>query len=83
MRYYFLREGRLAGVEVMPEGLSDEEAIARANVLLAKRRGPFDSFEVWDGSRFVFRQSLSGDASDADQPPAPPSNRTDAAHDAR
>ena len=45
----FSESGRLAGVEVMPAGLSDEEAIATANVLLAKRKGPFDSFEVWEG----------------------------------
>jgi hypothetical protein len=28
-------------------------AIARARVLLSKRRVPFDSFEVWDRARFV------------------------------
>ena len=60
MRCYFLRDGRLAGVEVMPAQLSDEEAIATANVLLAKRKGPFDSFEVWEGSRFVYRQPFCG-----------------------
>ena len=30
MRCYFLRAGRLAGVEAMPAGLSDEEAIEKA-----------------------------------------------------
>ena len=28
MRCYFLRGGRIAGVEILPLGLSDEEAIA-------------------------------------------------------
>lgn len=57
MRCYFLRAGRLAGVEVLPAGLSDEEAIAKAHALSSKRKGgPYDSFEVWEGSA-----SYSGD----------------------
>ncbi len=56
MRCYFLRGGRIAGVEILPLGLSDEDAIARAHALSAKRKGPFDSFEVWDHARFVFRR---------------------------
>jgi hypothetical protein len=55
MRCYFLRGGRIAGVEILPLGLSDEDAIARAHTLSSKRKGPFDGFEVWDGARFVFR----------------------------
>ena len=50
---YFLRDGHIAGVEMMSFGLSDEGAIARAHVLLSKRRGPLDGFEVWDRARFV------------------------------
>jgi hypothetical protein len=83
MRCYFLRDGRLAGVEVMSAGLSDEEAIATANVLLAKRKGPFDSFEVWEGSRFVYRQPLSAETPCADRPRAPPPNGADGAHETR
>jgi hypothetical protein len=75
MRCYFLRAGRLAGVEVMPAGLSDEEAIERANELLSKRKGPFDSFEVWEGSRFVFRQALPAETPDRDHPRAPSESR--------
>jgi hypothetical protein len=59
MRLYFLRDRRIAGVEILPAGLSDEEAIAKARALLSKRKGPFDSFEVWEGSRHVFRERLS------------------------
>jgi hypothetical protein len=55
MRCYFLRANRVAGVAMLPSGLSDEEAIARARKLSAKRRRPVDGFEVWDGSRLVFR----------------------------
>lgn len=83
MRCYFLRAGRLAGVEVLPAGLSDEEAIAKANALLAKRRGPFDSLEVWEGSRFVYRQSLTAETPGTDQPRAPPPNGADGAHETR
>lgn len=31
MRCYFLRGGQIAGVEILPLGLSDEEAIAKAH----------------------------------------------------
>jgi hypothetical protein len=48
MRCYFLRNGRIAGVEILPPELSDEDAIARARTLFSKRKGPFDGFEVWD-----------------------------------
>ena len=80
MRCYFLRAGRLAGVSVLREGLSDEEAIGQAHVLVAKRKGPFDSFEVWQGSRFVFRQPLCDETPDADQLRPPSPNGPYAAH---
>jgi hypothetical protein len=53
MPCYFLRDGHVAGVEMLPLGLSDDAAIARAHVLLSKRKGPLDGFEVWDRARFV------------------------------
>ena len=31
---YFLLDGRIAGVEALPSGLSDQDAIVRANILL-------------------------------------------------
>ena len=46
MQCYFLRNGHLAGVEMLPPGFSDEEAITRAHTLSSKRKGTFDSFEV-------------------------------------
>ena len=46
---YFLHEGRIAGVEVLPPGLLAEDAIAWALTPASKRRGPFDRFELWDG----------------------------------
>jgi hypothetical protein len=54
MPCYFLRDGHVAGVEMMPLGLSDEDAIARAHTLSSKRKGRFDGFEVWDNARMIF-----------------------------
>jgi hypothetical protein len=71
MRCYFLRTGRIAGVEILPLGLSDEDTIARAHTLSSKRKGPFDGFEVWDRARFVFRRPPSADTPGVDQPPVP------------
>jgi hypothetical protein len=61
MRCYFLRDGHIAGIEILPRGLSDEDAIARAHILSSKRIGPFDGFEVWDRARFVFRHPPSAE----------------------
>jgi hypothetical protein len=58
MRCYFLRAGHISRVEVLEPGISDEDAIARAKTLASKRRGPLDSLEVWEGSRFVFRSPV-------------------------
>jgi hypothetical protein len=49
MQCYFLRNGHLAGVEMLPPSFSDEDAIARALILSSKRKGPLDGLEVWDG----------------------------------
>jgi hypothetical protein len=69
MRCYFLRNGHIAGVEILPPELSDKDAIARAHALSAKRKGPFDGFEVWDRARFVFRHPDPASAKpEADQP---------------
>jgi hypothetical protein len=57
MLCYFLREGHIAGVEILPPGLSDEDAIARVHRLSLKRKGPFDGFEVSDHARFVWLPS--------------------------
>jgi hypothetical protein len=54
MLCYFLRDGHIAGVEMLPVGLSDEDAITRAHTLSSKRKGPLDGFEVWDHARFVW-----------------------------
>ena len=55
MRCYFLHGGRIDGIEILPSGLSDKDAIARAHLLSLRRKGPFDGFEVWHRNRCVFR----------------------------
>jgi hypothetical protein len=62
MRCYFLNDGHIAGVEILPPGISDKDAIARAHVLSLKRKGPFDSFEVWHRNRMVFRLHAPAEA---------------------
>jgi hypothetical protein len=70
MRCYFLHGGHITGVEILPPGHSDEDAIARAHTLSSKRKGPFDGFEVWDRARFVFR-SRPAETLRADAPTTP------------
>jgi hypothetical protein len=58
MQCYFLRDGHIAGVEILPPNSPDEDAIVRAHVRAAKRKGPFAALEVWDGARLAFREPL-------------------------
>ena len=60
MRCYFLRGGRIAGVEILPPGLSNKMPVARAHALASKRKGPFDSLEVWE-RRPLHLQAFPGD----------------------
>jgi hypothetical protein len=62
MRCYFLNDGRIVGVEMLPPGLSDKNAIARAHMLALERKSPFDGFEVWHRSRMVFRYQAPSSA---------------------
>jgi hypothetical protein len=56
MRCYFLRGGQIAGVNMLPRGLSDQDALGRAETQSLKRRGPIDGLEVWDRARLIFRR---------------------------
>jgi hypothetical protein len=47
------------GVEMMPQELSKQDAIARAYAPCSKRRGPSDGFEVWDNARLIVRHLAS------------------------
>ncbi len=39
----------------MLTGLSDKDAVAKAQLLFSERKTHFDGFEVWEGARFVMR----------------------------
>ena len=54
MLCYFLRGGQIAGVNMLPRGLSDQEALGKAETQSLKRRGPIDGLEVWDRARLIF-----------------------------
>ena len=45
--------------------LLDQDAIARAEKLCAKRKGPIDGFEVWDAARLVLKYSARALSSNA------------------
>ena len=47
--------GRRFHREMLPAEISDEDAIAMAHKLSAKRKGPIDGFEVWDGARLIIK----------------------------
>ena len=72
MRCYFLRDGHIAGVEILPAGISDEEAIAKAHAAVLKRKGLFESLEVWEGSRFVYRAPIASNEASATEARPPP-----------
>ena len=54
MRCYFLRGGHIVAVEGLT-GLSEEEAIVKAQVLFSEREIPAGAFEIWDQARVVIR----------------------------
>ena len=52
MRCYFLRSGHIVAVEELA-GLSDEEAIVKAQILFSESKIPVGAFEVWDQTRVI------------------------------
>jgi hypothetical protein len=61
VRCYFVRKGRIAGVEEMP-GLTDDEAVQKSRRLFKANRDKFefDGFEVWDLARIVIQEPPAG-----------------------
>jgi hypothetical protein len=60
MRCYFMRGGRIAGVTFLKSAPDDaliEEARSAFEQQHAGQR--FDGFEVWDGTRFVYRSEVT------------------------
>lgn len=56
MRCYFMKDGRISGVEFLTKN-ADAERVEEAREIfhrLGKAKGA-DGFEVWDGARFVYR----------------------------
>jgi hypothetical protein len=51
-----VRGGQIAGVNMLPRGLSDRDALGRAETQSLKRRGPIDGLEIWDRARLIFRR---------------------------
>jgi len=60
MRCYFMRGGRIAGVTFLKSG-SDDSLIAEARSAFEQQHAGqlFDGFEVWDGTRFVYRSDVT------------------------
>ena len=55
MRCYFMRAGRIAGVTFLKSG-SDDALIHEAERAFEQAANQlFDGFEVWDGTRFIYR----------------------------
>jgi len=58
MRCYFMRGGRIEGVTFLKSG-PDAALVEEAKSLFAQQAGQqFDGFEVWDGTRFVYRSDV-------------------------
>lgn len=55
MRCYFMRGGHIEAIEEL-DGLTDEEAIAKAQALFSARKQLFEGFELWDRKRVVIRR---------------------------
>ena len=62
MRRYFLNDGQVADVEMLPPGLSDKGAIAMGRLLSSQREEPLDGFEAWHRNRMVFRLHAPAEA---------------------
>ena len=55
MRCYFMRGGRIEGVTFL-KAAPDDALIEQARSVFAQQAGQqFEGFEVWDGTRFVYR----------------------------
>lgn len=60
MRCYFMRDGRIEGVTFLKSGPDDPRLIEEARSLFQQHANHhFDGFEVWDGTRFVYRSDIN------------------------
>ena len=59
MRCYFMRSGRIQGVTFL-KSAPDDALIKQARAAFEQQVGQhFDGFEVWDGTRFVYRSDVT------------------------
>ena len=56
MRCYFTRSDTVQGVSFI-RAASDDDLVAKAKELFAKKSDEFDGCEVWHGDRFICRFS--------------------------
>ncbi len=60
MRCYFMRRGRIEGVTFLKSGPDDALLIEEARNAFEQQAGQhFDGFEVWEGTRFVYRSNAT------------------------
>jgi hypothetical protein len=66
MRCYFIKDGHIAGVELLNQ-TTDDARIAEARELFALKGLPrgAEGFEVWDRNRFIYRYPERADDSAA------------------
>jgi hypothetical protein len=56
MRCYFMRDGKIQGVTFLKSGPDDARLVEEAKSIFEHHAEQhFDGFEVWDGTRFVYR----------------------------
>lgn len=67
MRCFFMRAGRIAGVTFLKSG-PDDALTQEARRAFEQHKGQqFDGFEVWDGTRFVYRSDITITPSDTER----------------
>lgn len=56
MRCYLMKDGHIFAVEFLEED-TDSRLVEKAGEVFERRRpvANYDGFEVWDGSRFIYR----------------------------
>ena len=58
MRCFFMKQGHITAVELLP-GLNDAEAVKKSHELFEARKNEagYEGFEVWQEARVVFQYS--------------------------
>ena len=59
MRCYFMRSGRIQGITFLKSGLDDARMVEEARSVFEHAGQQFDGFEVWEGTRFVYRSDVA------------------------